>query len=305
MQQRHLVARTVVEHLDELEETFLPILDAYIANAESAAAAAAGGGADAMGDAKQLASLLACMREEVLARLDEQLPPAMQVINAALAAPDGGARMALLRAHAVSPTWGAAPRSSSISGGGATPTQQQQQGGAPVVEAEVVGAAQPAAASDDDGSEGVPQPGLPHVPATELERAVSTLLTDMEQMPAIPDRWGGGRGGGVRQAEAGPSVGGRQMRAAARDALAPRSCPPGGCLPSCASCKRRCSGWCWSKTLRLGWRWRGRGGAGGAPRTTALSPRWRRNVSAGGWLGEASLWPWGQCRAPPLPSSTS
>lgn len=107
------------------------------------------------------------VRDEVLRQLGRQLPPEMQLLEAAVAAPDALAREVLLQRHArLSTDAAATPAGSGVSEGGS--------GGA------------------GDGDGGASLDCL----AADLERAASQVISDMELMPTIPDRCvrGGVRG---------------------------------------------------------------------------------------------------------------
>lgn len=97
------------------------------------------------------------VRDEVLRRLSAQLPPEMRLMEAALAAPDAQQRLALLKQYALL----------------STDVMPQ--------EAEIVGS------SDKDGDT---VGGSLYCLAADLEASVSRVISDMELLPKIPDRWG-------------------------------------------------------------------------------------------------------------------
>lgn len=109
-----------------------------------------------------VAEVLMLVRDEVLCRLSQQLPPEMQLIEAALAAPDGAERLALLKRHALLSTDQLSDPAASGSG--------SSEGGS----------------SSSQGSSS----GLDCL-AADLERAVSQVIGDMELMLAVPDRCAG------------------------------------------------------------------------------------------------------------------
>jgi hypothetical protein len=75
-EQRRLVAAAVAPLLDQLNDTFVATLDAYVTGAQERGPAAA-----------SVVEVLLALRAEVLAQLQERLSPALRVLGAALEAP--------------------------------------------------------------------------------------------------------------------------------------------------------------------------------------------------------------------------
>ena len=102
------------------------------------------------------------VRDEVLRRLSERLPPEVRLMEAALAAPDGQQRLALLKQYALLST-DAVPQETEIVG------DSEQDGGS----------------SEGSGGEGS---GSLYCLAADLEASVSRIISDMELLPKVPDR---------------------------------------------------------------------------------------------------------------------
>ena len=129
------------------------------------------------------------VRDQVLRRLAQRLPPEMQLLEAALGAAGGMARMALLRRHAAqSPEKLAAAREAEAGSSGGSGSAAAGGGAGNDAGGE---------AGDDAGGAGGSGPSYPslHCLACDLERACGQVIQDMELMPEVPDRWVGGLGG--------------------------------------------------------------------------------------------------------------
>ena len=113
------------------------------------------------------AEVLLLVREEVLRRLGQQLPPEMQLLEAALGASSSEERLALLKTHALLST-------------DVIPEPEQQQGQP---------AGQAAGQGEGGSSSSSSSPAL-YCLAVDLERAASQVISEMELMPRIPDRRG-------------------------------------------------------------------------------------------------------------------
>ena len=112
------------------------------------------------------------VRDEVLRCLATRLPPEMQLLDAALGAADSKARMALLRTYA------------RLSADELPPAGEQQ--------SSVPASSGPASRSSSSSASGGTSM---HCLASDLERAATQLIGDMELMLAVPDRWVGRRVG--------------------------------------------------------------------------------------------------------------
>lgn len=118
-----------------------------------------------------LAEVLLLVRDEVLQRLGQRLPPEMQLLEAALSAGGSKERLALLQRYAAlgPETLPARPE----------PAAAQQ--------AQAEGDDMPSSNSSGGAADG---PWL-HCLAADLERAASQVVEDMELMLEVPDRWAG------------------------------------------------------------------------------------------------------------------
>ena len=119
------------------------------------------------------AEVLLQVRDEVLRQLGAQLPPEMQLLEAAVAAPDALAREALLARHARLSTDAAASSATDSGSSGGSSSGSSISGGSQ--------------AGSEGGSAGGGTASLDCL-AVDLERAASQVISDMELMPAIPDR---------------------------------------------------------------------------------------------------------------------
>jgi hypothetical protein len=102
------------------------------------------------------------VRDEVLRRLTARLPPEMQLLDAALGAADSKARMVLLRTYA------------RLSADELPPAAEHDSG-------------VPTSSGSGAASSGTSL----HCLASDLDRAANQLISDMELMLAVPDRWVG------------------------------------------------------------------------------------------------------------------
>ncbi|PSC68405.1 SET domain-containing [Micractinium conductrix] len=164
-----VVAAAVGSRLEALDTTFLATLDGYIDGA-------------AQRGASDIAEVLLMVRDQVLRRLAQRLPPEMQLLEAALGAAGGMARMALLRRHAAqSPEKLAAAREAEAGSSGGSGSAAAGGGAGNDAGGE---------AGDDAGGAGGSGPSYPslHCLACDLERACGQVIQDMELMPEVPDR---------------------------------------------------------------------------------------------------------------------
>lgn len=150
-----VVSAVVGRHLEQLDSSFLSTLDAYIQGAGDRGAA-------------DVAEVLLLVRDEVLQRLGQRLPPEMQLLEAALSAGGSKERLALLQRYAAlgPETLPARPE----------PAAAQQ--------AQAEGDDMPSSNSSGGAADG---PWL-HCLAADLERAASQVVEDMELMLEVPDR---------------------------------------------------------------------------------------------------------------------
>jgi hypothetical protein len=124
--------------------------------------------------------VLALVREEVLARLAARLPPEMQLLDALLRAPHSAAREELLRRNALLDEAALAAARNEIDVSPSSPSSSSSSG-----------ISESGSESSTDKDDGTASQAVLQCLATDLERAASQVLGDMELMPQIPDRCGG------------------------------------------------------------------------------------------------------------------
>lgn len=136
-----ILRRVVAARIDGLDDTFLATLNVYIAGAQQKGQ-------------QTIADLLHLIKEEVLRQIAGRLAPELQVLNAALQAPDQEARLAVVRQHALME--------------GAVKDQVLD------------------VATEQSGAGTTAQ--LPYCSMEDLQRAVTQVLDDMEGSLEIIDR---------------------------------------------------------------------------------------------------------------------